>query len=374
MPSKLTTGQIDSDTFIQFIHKKVSGSATNTSGFYAYSNPLGFLETDNFTGHSGVLSGQTTTQVTAVSGALDNSGSLLFNKAESVSGHAESFTSGASGALQNTIVVCSGQFSSTSGEFLKSGSFYHTGSGDFSVSAASGALAFSSGHNDTQGLFLATGNTANKDGWVKIVDKPEMTGFVAASSGDLKTSLNTTGTNLNTSISNILTDTSTNFSAAKTFSAGIKTNKIELSGDGVTLRVNANNSLTFDDVSGSLLTMSPGYGSDSPVFSVTDKAGLPLIDVYDDDRLNFGPYGTNPLNVSGERVYFGNYKSYISGSTISLSGDPLTVNDVFTVSGLSGGYVFLNNLPEWPNIGGLNSGALFRSGNPGVGPGILCVV
>ena len=201
-----------------------------------------------------------------------------------------------------------------------------------------------------------------------------MTGFVAASSGDLKTSLNTTGTNLNTSISNILTDTSTNFSAAKTFSAGIKTNKIELSGDGVTLRVNANNSLTFDDVSGSLLTMSPGYGSDSPVFSVTDKAGLPLIDVYDDDRLNFGPYGTNPLNVSGERVYFGNYKSYISGSTISLSGDPLTVNDVFTVSGLSGGYVFLNNLPEWPNIGGLNSGALFRSGNPGVGPGILCVV
>lgn len=374
MPSKLTTGQVDSDTFTQFIHKKASGSASSTSGFYAYSNPLSFLQTSSFTGHSGVLSDQTTTQVTAVSGALDNSGTLLFDKAADVSGHAEAFTTGASGILSVRISDVSSEFSTVSGDFLKSGSFYHTGSGDFSVSAESGALAFSSGHNDTQGLFLATGNTANKEGWVKIVDKPEMTGFVATSSGDLKTSLNTTGTNLNTSISNILTNASTNFSAAKTFSAGIKTNKIELSGDGVTLRVNANNSITFDDVSGSLLSMSPGYGSDSPVFSVTDKAGLPLVDVYDDDRLNFGPYGTNPLNISGERVYFGNYKSYISGSTVSFSGDPLTVNDVFTVSGLSGGYVFLNNLPEWPNIGGLNSGALFRSGNPGVGPSILCVV
>tara|TARA_R110000751_G_scaffold171517_4_gene277972 strand:- start:3139 stop:4263 length:1125 start_codon:yes stop_codon:yes gene_type:complete len=374
MPSKLTTGQIDKDTFTQFFHKRTSGSATNTSGFYSYSNPLGFVQTSDFTGYSGVLSGQTTTKINAVSGALDSSGSLLFSKSESVSGHAETFAINVSGSLQSNIELTSGQFSSTSGEFLKSGSFFHTGSGDFSISAESGALAFSSGHNDTQGLFLATGDTSNKDGWVKIVDKPEMTGFVSISSGALKTSLNTTGSNLSSSISNILSDTSTSFSATKTFSAGIKTNKIELSGDGVTLRVNANNSVTFDDVSGSLLSMSPGYGNDSPVFSVTDKAGLPLMDIYDDDRLNFGPYGTNPLNISGERVYFGNYKSYISGSTISLSGDPLTINDVVTISGLSGGYILLNNLPEWPNIGGLNSGTLFRSGNPGVGPGVLCVI
>jgi hypothetical protein len=209
---------------------------------------------------------------------------------------------------------------------------------------------------------------------MKLAGYPEMTGYNSAVSGEIKTSLNASGANLDALITNVLTDSSTSFSARKTFGDGIQTKQINLSGDGVTLRVNANNSVSFDDVSGSLLTLAPGYGADAPVFSVTDKAGLPLVDVYDDDRLNFGPYGTNPFNISGERVYFGNYKSYISGSTVSFSGDPLTVNDVLTVSGLSGGYVFLNNLPEWPNIGGLNSGALFRSGNPGVGPGILCVV
>ena len=40
----------------------------------------------------------------------------------------------------------------------------------------------------------------------------------------------------------------------------------------------------------------------------------------------------------------------------------------------TGGYGFFNGLPEWPNIGGLNSGALFRSGNAGAGPSVLCVV
>ena len=195
-----------------------------------------------------------------------------------------------------------------------------------------------------------------------------MTGYVSTTSGDIKTSLEATGTSLSNLISNVNADSSTNFTAKKTFSAGLKTELVNFGNDGVTLRVNSNNSVTFDDVSGSLLTVAPGYGADAPVFSVTDKAGLPLIDVFDDDRINFGPYGTNPLNVSGEKVCLGNYRSYFSGSDVHLSGK-VTVNDMLTVSGLSGGYAIFNNLPEHPNTGGLPIGTLFVSGNNTAGKG-----
>jgi hypothetical protein len=373
MPSKLTTGQIDEASFTQFFHEKTSGTATSTSGFYAYSNPLNFLQTDSFVVDSGNIMSRVSGLSSNVSGALNTSGQFLFEKDADVSGYAETFTISTSGFLQNNIETVSGDFSSTSGEFLKSGSFYHTGSGDFSLNASSGALAFSSGHNDSFGLFVVTGDTSAKEGWMRIAGEPEVTGFISTASGDLKTSLNTTGANLNTSISNILTDSSTNFSAKKTFAGGIKTSQIDLSGDGVTLRVNANNSLSFDDVSGSLLSLSAGYGSDAPVFSVTDKAGLPLIDVYDDDRINFGPYGTNPLNISGQKVSFGNYKSYFSGTNVHLSGD-VTINDLMTVSGISGGLMILDGLPAHPHTGGLPDGTLFTSGGTaGIGRHLMII-
>ena len=368
MPSRLNTGQIDSGKFVEFFHKKLSGHA---SGYYRHDNPESFVPLADFTGYSGTISTRADSQNTYVSGALDNSGQLLFGKSTDVSGHAESFATSVSGVLASKTTSLSGLFTTTTGQLLSSGSFYHTGSGDFSTSAATGALAFSSGDNN---LYVATGDTTSKVNWMQLAGYPTVTGFVSTASGALQTNLNTTGTTLTNRVTNILSESSVNFTSQKTFESGIKTNKIILSGDGVTLRVNANDTVTFDDASGALLTLAPGYGADAPTFSVTDKAGLPLVDVYDDDRLNFGPYGKNPFNISGERVYFGNYKSYISGSTMSFSGDPLTVNDVFTVSGLSGGYVFFNGLPEWPNIGGLNSGALFRSGNAGAGPSVLCVV
>ena len=118
-----------------------------------------------------------------------------------------------------------------------------------------------------------------------------MTGYVSTSSGSIKNSLNATGEALATSINNVTSNSSSLFSAEKTFSSGIKTERISLGSDGVTLRVNADKSATFDDASGALLSIAPGYGPDAPVFSVTDKAGLPLIDVYDDDRIYLGPYG-----------------------------------------------------------------------------------
>ena len=318
------------------------------------------------TGYSGDIMSRTSGLISNVSGALNTSGDLLFQKAVDVSGFSVTLNTATSGYLQTEIETASGDFSTVSGEFLKSGSFFHVVSGDFSTSAPTGALAYSSG--DARGLYVVTGDSTAKEGWAKLSEYPEMTGYVSTTSGDIKTSLEATGTNLSNLISNVNADSSTNFTAKKTFSAGLKTELMELGTDGVTMRVNSNNSVSFDDVSGALLTVAPGYGADAPVFSVTDKAGLPLIDVFDDDRINFGPFGTNPLNVSGEKVCLGNYRSFFSGSDVHLSGK-ITVNDMLTVSGLSGGYAIFNNLPEHPNTGGLPIGTLFVSGNNTAGKG-----
>jgi len=367
MPFQIATGQVDTENFRKFFNKKLSGSTSYTSGFYSHDNVSGFLSLSqggpsSFTGYSGNMMSRVSGLNSSVSGALDTSGQLLLSKSTGVSGHAEDFTVAASGFLSGEINKVSGQFSSTSGEFLKSGSLMHTGSGDFSVTASTGALAYSSGYNDSpQGLFVATGDTTYKASWMKLAGYPEMTGFVSASSGDIKSSIAATGSNLKASIENIQSDSSTVFSAQKTFNSGIKTEKVSLGADGVTLRTNSNKSVTFDDASGALLTLTPGYGTEAPVFSVTDKAGLPLVDVFDDDRINLGPYGKNPLNLSGDKVSLGNYKSYFSGSNIHLSGD-LTVNDIMTVSGRDGGYMILNGLPNYPNTGGLADGTLFVSG------------
>jgi len=292
----------------------------------------------SFTGHSGDMMLRTSGMSSQLSGTLNTSGELLWGKATDVSGHAETFTTSASGFLQTEIETASGQFSSTSGEFLKSGSSFHSDSGDFKASdEITGALAFSSGHDDSFGLFVATGDTNTSDGWMKLPGYPEVTGYISTSSGDIKDSLNATGAVLETFITNITSNTSTLFSAEKTFSAGIKTEKIALGSDGVTLRVNDDKSTTFDDTSGALLTLAPGYGPDAPVFSVTDKAGLPLIDVYDDDRINLGPYGKDILNLSGQRV-------------------------------------MMQNLPAYPNTGGLANGTLYVSGDTTAGGRHLMII
>ena len=135
MPFKIATGQIDEASFRTFFNKKLSGSNTYTSGFYTHDNTSGFIPltegVHSFTGYSGDIMSRTSGISSQLSGSLDASGELLWVKVTDVSGHAETFTTSASGYLQTEIETASRQFSSTSGDFLKSGSFYHSGSGDF---------------------------------------------------------------------------------------------------------------------------------------------------------------------------------------------------------------------------------------------------
>jgi len=342
MPSKITSGQLDETSLRELLLKKLSGSSTVPSGFYTIANPSGYVPLadgpESMTGYSGDIMSRTSGLISNVSGALDVSGTLLFDKAVDVSGFSVTLNSATSGYLQTEIETASGNFSQVSGEFLKSGSFYHSGSGDFKASnSITGALAYSSGHDNSQGLFVATGDTTLSQGWMKLAGYPEMTGYVSAASGDIKTSLEASGTSLSNLISNVNSDSSTKFTAQKTFSAGLQTDLVKFGDNGVTLRVNSNSSVSFDDVSGALLTVSPGYGPDAPVFSVTDKAGMPLIDVFDDDRIVMGPYGKNTFTISGERI-------------------------------------IMENLPAHPNTGGLADGTLYVSGSTTAGGKRLLII
>tara|TARA_B100001113_G_scaffold65481_2_gene50297 strand:- start:2299 stop:3330 length:1032 start_codon:yes stop_codon:yes gene_type:complete len=336
MPFSIQTGQVDSESFRVFLNKKLSGSNSYTSGFYTHDNKSGFVSlteggANSFTGYSGDIMTRVSGLSTQLSGTLNTSGELNWQKSKDVSGHAEAYTNSASGYLQSEIETASGNFSTVSGEFLKSGSIYHSGSGDFKASdSITGALAYSSGHDDSQGLFVATGDTVTRDGWMKLAGYPEMTGYVSTSSGDIKSSLNATGLSLSTSISNITSESSTVFSAEKTFNSGLKTDKVTFGDGSVKLIANANESITFNDPSGALLTLAAGYDTDAPVFSVTDKAGMPLMDIFEDDRINMGPYG----------------------------------KDIFTISGLQ---ILMRNLPVYPNTGSLPEGALYVSGNTAAG-------
>ena len=343
MAFSIQTGQVDIESFRKSLNKKLSGSNAYTSGFYTHDNKSGFVSlteggANSFTGYSGDIMTRVSGLSTQLSGTLDTSGELNWQKSKDVSGHAEAYTNSVSGYLQSEIETASGNFSTVSGEFLKSGSFYHSGSGDFKASnAITGALAFSSGHDDSFGLFVASGDTNLKAGWMKLAGYPEMTGYVSNSSGDIKSSLNATGTALSNSIYNITSESSTVFGAEKTFSSGIKTDQVTLGNGSIKLIANKNDSVTFNDPSGALLTLGAGYGTDAPVFSVTDKAGMPLMDIFEDDRINMGPFG----------------------------------KDIFSISGLQ---ILMRNLPKYPNTGSLPEGTLYVSGDTAAGGRHLMIV
>jgi len=343
MPFSIQTGQVDIEGFRVAFNKKLSGSNAYTSGFYTHDNKSGFVSlteggTNSFTGYSGDIMTRVSGLSSQLSGKLDLTGELNWQKSVDVSGHAEAYANSASGFLQSEIETASGNFSTVSGEFLKSGSFYHSGSGDFKASnAITGALAFSSGHDDSFGLFVATGDTNVHAGWMKLAGYPEMTGYVSNSSGDIKSSLNATGTALSNSIYNVTSESSTVFGAEKTFSSGIKTDQVTFGNGSIKLIANKNDSVTFNDPSGALLTLGAGYGTDAPVFSVTDKAGMPLMDIFEDDRINMGPFG----------------------------------KDIFSISGLQ---ILMRNLPKYPNTGSLPEGTLYVSGDTAAGGRHLMIV
>ena len=106
------------------------------------------------------------------------------------------------------------------------------------------------------------------------------------------------------------------------------------------------------------------------LMSVNDITGLPILEVFSDDRVVMGEYGANALIVSGRSTGFGvtptdsNYRIISSGSTL-FSGGTMIVKGSGTTSG-STAFVVQNS------TGGtlLN---LFNNGNLNIDSGVLYV-
>jgi hypothetical protein len=117
------------------------------------------------------------------------------------------------------------------------------------------------------------------------------------------------------------------------------------------------------------------------LMSVNDISGLPILEVFSDDRVVMGEYATNALVVSGRSTGFGvtpsdaNYRIISSGSTL-FSGGTMIVKGSGTTSG-STAFVVQNSsggtLLNLFNNGNLNidNGALYVNGDTGnVGIGL----
>ena len=65
---------------------------------------------------------------------------------------------------------------------------------------------------------------------------------------------------------------------------------------------------TIDGSNGRLLTVNNTVTGS--IFSVNDVAGLPIVEVFSDDRVVMGQYATDALVVSGSDVSFANLPTY----------------------------------------------------------------
>ena len=99
------------------------------------------------------------------------------------------------------------------------------------------------------------------------------------------------------------------------------------------------------------------------LMSVNDITGLPILEVFSDDRVVMGEYATNALVVSGRSTGFGvtpsdpNYRIISSGSTL-FSGGTMVVKGSGTTSGST---VFaVQNSTGGTLLNLFNNGNLFR--------------
>jgi hypothetical protein len=108
---------------------------------------------------------------------------------------------------------------------------------------------------------------------------------------------------------------------------------IQLSGSAyssIALEVLESGSVSFQGTSGSLFSISDSLSGS--LMSVNDISGLPILEVFDDDRVVMGSFGQNTLVVTGSLVGIGTsvptHVLEVSGSAGSGgSGILLTTND-----------------------------------------------
>jgi hypothetical protein len=93
------------------------------------------------------------------------------------------------------------------------------------------------------------------------------------------------------------------------------------------------------------------------LFTVSDSAGLPVLEVLDNDTVVMGEFDTNTLVVSGTRVGIGNVpfgtnKLSVSGN-LTVVGNISSTGDIATV-----GAIYLSNLPTYATDSAAKAGGL----------------
>jgi hypothetical protein len=133
-----------------------------------------------------------------------------------------------------------------------------------------------------------------------------------------------------TNVSNIASGNNFNFSGTKNFISPITAQKINISGSTTPTSISiiaSSGAVSIAGNSGPFVTYYE-TGANASLWAVTDSAGLPMIELFDDYTLILG---------------------HTSRPSVTLSG--------------ISGYVLMQNLPTQTQTGTLPSGTIFRSGN-----------
>lgn len=258
-----------------------------------FTNPSGYLDQSGLDSATGTLNAS----INSVSGTLNstilNTGIAANNYSDVVSGTLSTRLNNSGNYLSGQITSLSGYTVSTSGNLYNS---ITTSSGvlNTKIDTASG---YSKSYTDT-----TSGLLYNQ--------------ILAESSA--------------TDVYNISSGNNFNFSGTKKFVSPITAQRINISGSAYPTSISLVASSGVVSVVGNAGTFVSYYetGANASLWAVTDSAGLPMLELFDDYTLILGH--SNRPSV--------------------------------TLSGLSG-YVLMQNLPSQTQTGGLPVGTIFRSGN-----------
>jgi hypothetical protein len=178
MPFNIGTGQLDLDGLKSYLTKNLSGSETNTTGWYSYAgNPSGFANSGYVDSVSGDISGY----IDAVSGVLS---ARIAQTGIDVSGELFSI----SGILNKEIDIVSGDLEDLSGDYDATN--IRSLKNEQNITDLTGTLNISG----EKLMVLLTG--VSGDGVSGFV-----TGFVSTTSGALDTKISNLNTSLRTHVS-----------------------------------------------------------------------------------------------------------------------------------------------------------------------------
>lgn len=280
----------------QVDQSEFSGFFTEVGGANYYpklTNPSGYLLQSDLTTATGTVNNT----INSVSGVLNTriiaTGVYIATYSDGVSGALSTRLISSGSSLQSSISGLSGYVVTTSGNLRST------------ISGASGVLD------------------------VKInTNSGYLQSYVDTISGVLNTKISTSSSA--SDVNSIVSGANFHFTGAKIFDSQITTTKVSFSGilAPTSISVVASSGVVSIVGTGGTFVSFFETGTDGSLWAVTNSAGFPMIELFNDQSLILG----------------------------------LSSRKSITLSGLSG-YVSLPNLPTQAQTGGLPSGVIFRSGN-----------